>query len=283
MGGLSATGGLHVTELRAHRDLPAGHPMRGRSDHPPVVLVHGSLDRSTSFSRTARRLSDLDVVLYDRRGYNRSRALSPLAADIETHVEDLLAVIDGRSVAVVGHSLGGLVALAAAWTDPGVVKAVGAYEAPLPWFDWWPRRAKGPITEDPADYARSFFERLVGEGAWERLNETARHDRRADGPALVAELTAIRQNPAPLVLDEISVPTFAARGSNSLDHHRRAAHAVADLVPGARLIELEGASHGAHLAHPDAFSDFVRLVADAARDEIRASGSAGPTGSAGAG
>ena len=45
---------------------------------PVVVLVHGSLDRSDSFARVLRRLDDLHTVVYDRRGYHRSRPALPL-------------------------------------------------------------------------------------------------------------------------------------------------------------------------------------------------------------
>ena len=63
----------------------------------------------------------------------------------------------------------------------------------------------------------------------------------------------------------IRVPTFAGRGSKSLEHHRRAAGIVAETVAGAQLIEIEGAAHGAHLTHPDAFARMVREVASSAR------------------
>ncbi len=257
-------GGLHFVELEAHRDL-AGHDPRpqGRrreAGGPTVVFVHGSLDRSTSFMRTARRLDDLAVVIYDRRGYSRSGQMRPIATDLDTHVDDLLALIAGREVVVVGHSLGGLVALSAAQREPDHVRAVGAYEAPLPWNDWWPNRSREFMTEDPGDFAQGFFDRVAGAGSWAKLTEKGREARRADGPALVAELAAIRADHPLVDLELIQVPTFAGRGSGSLAHHRRAAEVVAATVPGAQLIEIEGAAHGAHLTHPDAFSRLVRSV-----------------------
>jgi pimeloyl-ACP methyl ester carboxylesterase len=33
-----------------------------------LVLVHGSLDRATSFTRLMKRLRDWTIVAYDRRG-----------------------------------------------------------------------------------------------------------------------------------------------------------------------------------------------------------------------
>jgi pimeloyl-ACP methyl ester carboxylesterase len=267
--------GLHIVELpprRAPSDAAEAASQTSTRqeaglefDSPTVIFVHGSLDRSTSFMRTARRLEDLAVVIYDRRGYSRSRALKPVATDIETHVEDLFDVIAGRQVVVVGHSLGGLIALAAAQRDPDLVRAVGAFEAPLPWYDWWPNRSRAFISEDPGDFAQGFFERVAGAGSWARLSEKGKTARRADGPALVAELAAIRADRALVDLELIRVPTFAGRGSKSLEHHRHAAGIVAQTVPGAQLIEIEGAAHGAHLTHPDAFATMVRSVVGGAR------------------
>ncbi len=212
--------------------------------------------------RTARRLEDLRVVIYDRRGYSRSGALRPIATDIDTHVDDLLALIGDSEVVVVGHSLGGLVALYAAQQDPVHIRAVGAYEAPLPWNDWWPNRSRAFVSEDPGDFAQGFFDRVAGEGSWSKLTEKGRQARRADGPALVAELAAIRADHPLVDLELISVPTFAGRGSRSVAHHRRAAEVVASAVPGATLVEIEGAAHGAHLTHPDAFARMVRQVVE---------------------
>ena len=61
-------------------------------------------------------------------------------------------------------------------------------------------------------------------------------------------------------LERIEVPTFSGRGSRSVERHRHAAAIVAETVPGAELIEFEGAAHGAHLTHPDAFARMVRSV-----------------------
>jgi pimeloyl-ACP methyl ester carboxylesterase len=234
-----------------------------RSEAPIVVFVHGSLDRSTSFMRTARRLEDLSVVMYDRRGYSRSRAKQPIATDIGTHVDDLFEVIDGRQAVVIGHSLGGLIALCAARRDPSIVRAVGSYEPPLPWYDWWPKRPRGFFNEDPGDFAQGFFDRVAGDGSWDRLTDKGKLARRADGPALVAELAAIRADRPLVELELIAIPTIAGRGTRSVDRHRRCALAVADTVPGGQLIEIEGAAHGAHLTHPDAFARMVRSVVTA--------------------
>jgi pimeloyl-ACP methyl ester carboxylesterase len=223
-------------------------------------MVHGSLDRGTSFARVVRRLPDLHVVTYDRRGYHRSR-ITPPATSLEDHIADLVAVVAGRPSVLVGHSYGGDVVLGAAAASEAV-RAVGVYEPPLPWSDWWPRRSNGSLAaEDPAAFAESFFRRVVSDDAWERLPEKARAERRADGPALVAELASLRRDRSPIDFAAIVVPVVLGRGSRSLPHHRRAIEALVDLLPTTEVVEFPGATHGAHLSHPDAFAAFVRRVA----------------------
>ena len=101
------------------------------------MLVHGSMDRSAGMARAAGRLAGHHVVRYDRRGYGRS-APHDGPFGIEEQVADLAAVLDGRPAVVFGHSYGGNVALGLADRHPSLVEAVGVYETPLSWLDWWP-------------------------------------------------------------------------------------------------------------------------------------------------
>ena len=61
----------------------------------------------------------------------------------------------------------------------------------------WASAARGgrpwpALSDDPGEEAERFFTRMVGDGAWSRLNEKGRAERRADGPALVADLRGMR-------------------------------------------------------------------------------------------
>jgi pimeloyl-ACP methyl ester carboxylesterase len=239
---------------------------------PLLVLVHGSLDRSGSFTRVLRRLPDVHTVIYDRRGYHRSRHALPINTTVDGHVDDLLAVIDERPCVVVGHSYGGDIALGAALRGGGSpwIRAVAAYEPPLPWLGTWSRRPRAAdrplVSADPddgdaaGDAAEQFFRRMVGDAAWDRLPEAGKADRRADGPALAAELDAIRLTEAPFDVSTLTIPAVFGRGGNSLPHHRQAVAWLVEHTPGSELVEIPGAQHGAHLTHPDAFADMARLA-----------------------
>ncbi len=241
---------------------------------PAVVLVHGSLDRGDSFGRTMRRLPDLTMVAYDRRGYQGSRAAGVVG--LSGHIADLLDILaevrarGASRVVAVGHSVGGDVVLGAALAEPTTLDALGAFEPPMPWIgfrrapsDTEPRQGSADearASRDPGDEAERFFRRMVSAAAWERLSEAGREGRRADGPALVADFMSLRGE-SPFDVRKLAVPAvFGMGGPNTALHHRDAVSWLGAHVPGATIYEIRSAQHGAHLSHPDNFAGFIRAV-----------------------
>jgi pimeloyl-ACP methyl ester carboxylesterase len=228
-----------------------------------VLLVHGSMDRSTSFGRTVKVLADLHVITYDRHGYGRSLA-SPPHTTLAAHTADLLELVDGRRCVVVGHSYGGDVALLAGIERPDLIAAVGAFEAPMPWQPWWPQASAGSAAmaaPSPQEAAEAFMRRVVGDRIWSRLPRATRDARRAEGETLVAEMESIR-GPAPFDAGDVAVPVVAGCGSESEPRHQQSAERLAATVPDGELVVIEGAGHGAHMSHPREFADFVRRVVE---------------------
>ncbi len=236
------------------------HDATGPAGAPLVVLVHGSLDRGTAFYKVARRLDDLRVVRYDRRGYGRSRH-RPGPYGVAVHVDDLLELIAERPAVVVGHSYGGNVALAAAVARPDLVRAVAAYEPPMPWTQWWPPTSAGSAAmlgaESPEAAVEAFLRRMLGDERWEALPERTKAERRAEGVAFVAEMADVRSR-APYEPPEVAVPVVMARGTLGLAHHAESVDRLAELLPDAERVEVEGAAHMAHMTHPEQFAGLVR-------------------------
>ena len=229
---------------------------------PRVVLIHGSLDRSTAFLRVARELPDLTVVRFDRRGYGRSLVVGP-ATSFDDQVDDLASVVDGQPSIVVGHSLGGVVALTFASRHPELAPAVVAYEAPMPWLPTWPSTTAGGValggSGDDGDAAEEFMRRIVGDDRWEALPPRTKEQRRAEGPALVAELLSLRPpHAAPFDAATLPVPVVCGYGAASRPHHQHATRQLASVLPRGELVVVDGASHGAHLTHPREFARLVR-------------------------
>ena len=233
------------------------------------------MDRGASFGRVAPLLRGHRVVRYDRRGYGRSLDAATEPLDVHGHADDLVEVIaehaGGRAV-VIGHSLGGDVALTAACRRPEAVLAVGGYEVPMPWEPWWSAVSAGGATIAAADAegagagAENFLRRMAGDDRWEAMSEAERDERRAEGPALVAEIRSLHLDGPPFAVGDLRCPVRIACGSQSKDHHRRGASELARMVgdtDGPTV--LEGAQHGAHRSHPDAFAAWVLEVAAARR------------------
>jgi pimeloyl-ACP methyl ester carboxylesterase len=244
-----------------------------------VVFVHGSLDRGDSFRRVMRRLPELSTVAYDRRGYQGSRGAG--VTDLDGHIDDLLALAEelrataGGPVVAVGHSFGGDVVVGAGLASPRAFDAIGAFEPPMPWLGFRRQQAAGgetrgwpPMSEDPAVEVEHFFSRMVSPEAWRRLTEEGRADRVADGPALMGDLRSFRSLEPVFDVTALTVPAvFGRGGEGSAPHHRRSVEWLGENVPGASVLRIEGAQHGAHLSHPDHFAAMTRLVAQKAAGE----------------
>jgi pimeloyl-ACP methyl ester carboxylesterase len=255
--------GLHFV---AQTPVPGLAVAERRVEHPEATLlcVHGGLDRGGSFARIARRTDRFDLVTYDRRGYQGSRDLGPLGLD--NHVKDLVAQArrEGpkRPIILFGHSYGGVVAYAAAISEPSIFQLVVTYEAPMPWVL---RRygSRETLGADPQFEAEKFFRRIVSDAAWDRLSELERDSRRRDGAALFDDLLTLRSGVAPFDIATLRVPAVYVYGDIlAPDFYRSLSVTLASLNPLIRSRELMNAAHGAHLSVPDQLAAMIAELWD---------------------
>jgi pimeloyl-ACP methyl ester carboxylesterase len=254
----------------ARNDLFALERAVGGGASGLVVTVHGTMDRHSSFGGVRRQLPEVATLVYDRRGYGRSRHLS-LATGLDDHVEDLLGLCAGRPVVVVGHSYGGCIGLRAAEVAPQVVRAVVVFEPPLPWLDGWPSdtgTSRALAAPDPPAGVEAYLRHVLGDERWDALTERARADRRGEGPALLADLRSVRPEPGhppPLDLGAIAVPVVIGRGTRSAAYLQAGANRLVGLLAQAELHVLEGAGHGAHNEQPAQIASLARRAMERAR------------------
>jgi pimeloyl-ACP methyl ester carboxylesterase len=237
-----------------------------------IVMVHGAMDRATTFDRVRRRyLKEFHTVAYDRRGYASSSSLTFSGDAFADHVADLRGVIDdvveqlSVPVVLVGHSAGSNIVMAVAAQRLPAVKGLVVFEPPMPWADWWPGQAGGSTlavyeAEGPAAAAESFMRRVVGDRLWEMLPPETKAARRAEGEGLMADLTTLRGRPVQFDHRRITIPTSVGFGEKSLDHQRRLSVETASLIAGSDLIELVGHGHGAHGTDPEGFSGLIHRI-----------------------
>lgn len=232
-----------------------------------IVLIHGAMDRHTSFVRVRKLLSVHTTIAYDRRGYARSLHATPPATSLQDHVDDLRHIIGSTPSTLVGHSYGGVVALCLADQNPELVKSVVVYEAPMPWTDWWPSTAGGSTLAagsegGPEAAAESFMRRIVGDRVWVMLGEETQAARRAEGNALLLDLSGLRGGDCPYDPARITCPAVIGCGADSHPHQQRSAAEVASMLRAGgntrvALETLPGATHGAHASSAAAFASLV--------------------------
>lgn len=225
-----------------------------------LICVHGALDRAGSFARLSRRITRFDVIAYDRRGYQGSRDVRPV--DLAHHVSDLRALVEREAsrqpVILFGHSFGGVVTFATAIEIPELVHLVVNFESPLPWVL---RRSNvhAILSSDPADEAERFFRRIVSDRAWERLGDAQRQSRRLDGATLLTDLATVRNETAPFDLATLKVPATYVHGDGlGTDYFRALSAILEERNPLITTVEIEHASHAAHLHNPAQLATLIQ-------------------------
>ncbi|WP_369046550.1 alpha/beta fold hydrolase [Sinomonas sp. P10A9] len=248
--------------LQTHpRGLSVRETTSGIPGAQRVVFVHGAMDTGSSFSRLLAHLGDVDAVVYDRRGYGESKLGGRAPFLIEEHVQDLLTLLEGHRSMVLAHSLGGVIALAAAQRSPHLFAGLLTYEAPMPWAPWWPALSlpRDPgNTEQVREAATLFLRRHLSDERWAALDDEHREALLVHGPAWAAELSDARSGPPAFAPEDICVPLLAVHGTLTDERHREATALLAQRAPEARLATIEGAGHLGHRRHSEALAALLR-------------------------
>jgi pimeloyl-ACP methyl ester carboxylesterase len=92
----------------------------GNGTAPPIILLHGGRDHGRSWDLIARALQPyFHVMAPDLRGHGDSEWARGSSYGLSDHVYDLTHLVGaGREAVLVGHSFGGMIALAFAGSFP---------------------------------------------------------------------------------------------------------------------------------------------------------------------
>ncbi len=238
---------------------------------PAVLLVHGTSADHRTWRVVAPDLAGgRRVHALDRRGRGDSGDGAVYA--IERELEDVAEVVDtladeaGAPIDVVGHSLGGRIALAASRLT-GNIRRIVAYEsAPAKRDAAGQDDDEGLLRRLRADLAAGDLDGLLARFMAEAVGmppaelSAFRADpiwarRAAAGPTIVRELDAALHAPAIAVdaLALVAVPVLQLTGSLSAAWFRDGALALDARLVGGRLQVIESARHAAHHTHPAEF------------------------------
>ncbi|MFF9064081.1 alpha/beta fold hydrolase [Streptomyces sp. NPDC014891] len=207
--------------------------VRGSRGAPPVVLVHGRGEDSTTWARIAAELSaDHRVYAVDLRGHGLSDR--PGRYGFDTFRDELGGFLKALGLAgatVVAHSMGGGSACLLAAAEPDLVGRLVLEDVPV-FFPLDPPRPPAVRPEGPLGFD------------WEIVPSTDAQLNAPD-PAWREELSAIK------------APTLVVAGGPTSHVRQDRLSWLADRIPDARLVTVD-AGHLVHTDAPDAFLAALR-------------------------
>lgn len=253
--------------------VPDGARMRER---PTIVLVHGgpgSYDHSYFKPDFARLADDAQVVYLDLRDHGRSARHDPAAWSFESCADDVRAFCDALGIVapvVLGHSLGGIIAMLYGARHPGHAGAL-ILQSTMARFDL-PRLVDG-VRSVAGDRVAHLAERdyagdSVTDEEWAEVfaafgprvpdaDQLARRIRNVDvgevGMALLRELDIVDR------LARINCPTLVCVGAlDPVTPVAAAQEIVEALNPDIRRLEvIEGAGHFLWLDRPEQYWSLI--------------------------
>ena len=237
---------------------------------PTVLMLHGSGGSFRSFAPQVEMLASVGFrgVSWNMPGYAHSVPVEPysfmgLAASCAYLIDTLMAESPQRGVALVGHGMGGMLALEVAVRRPDLVRQlvlVATAPAVLPGDGYDRHIAQGLRWLDEAQAlqttADTLLPRLVSPGA---LPEGVRLATFCQSQVHAATwhhaLQAMRGFDRRAALGHVAAPTLVVAGEHDRVAPPETLSAMAHAITGAQLLTLPGAGHLPHLEQPDAFDE----------------------------
>jgi pimeloyl-ACP methyl ester carboxylesterase len=233
----------------------------------PVLVLHGLFGSARNWATIARRLAErhrvfaLDLRNHGASPWTETMSYPEMAADVR-------AFIEGRGlgpVAIVGHSMGGKVAMVLALESPALVERLvvvdiaPAYYPPvlLSYIEAM-RAIDLERTTRRADVDAALAAAVPEEGIRQFLLQNLVHEGgglrwRLNLATLAVSMPAISEFPEPPEGTVYDGPTLFIAGERS--DYVQPAHraAIRRLFPRASLLKLRDAGHWIHAERPDAF------------------------------
>jgi pimeloyl-ACP methyl ester carboxylesterase len=236
-------------------------------DGPPLLVIHGSTaDRHRWNAVRDLLAASFRVHLMDRRGRGLSADEAADSYAFEREADDVRALVEeiGPPVRVLSHSYGGAVSVEAITDNPGVERLL-VYEPALSTAEAELNPA-GAVAEIEAASARGdrdatvslFYSRMLefDDAALDAVRATPVWQHRlAAAHTLSRELIGANGYVLdPARFEAVDIPVRILLGTETTPALTRAAHAAAEVVPGAELKELPGHGHAAMDADPRMFA-----------------------------
>ncbi len=198
----------------------------------PLVMLHGMGASSATWSGCRELLEQHhEVISMDLPGHGRSSVDDDPAEYTRDralgHLDELLASVSGRPI-LIGHSLGGYLALAFAATRPGVARGIVVLNT-------------GPGYRDP-----------VKREEWNARSRRNAH--RFGVPTHVADLNLQEDSVVMDKLAEIETPTLFLAGGLDREEYASSGRYLERKMPTARFVLIPEGEHSMQETHPAAIA-----------------------------
>jgi len=244
-----------------------------RGGGTPILCIHGAGSSTLLWAGAIEKLARLGrVIAYDRRGCSRSERPDPYQrTSVIQHAEDAAALLDALAAepaVVIGRSYGGTVATCLALRYPDRVRALVLLEpdasrdlapATAVWVDALGHRLREVAARAGIDaVAEALIDAVAGPGAWPSFPAEVRRLLSGNGQAILAELSGQWWLPADTAdLAAVGQPALVVAATDSPAPIRQPAEALANALPNARLVRVDGG----HLIDPAA-PEIVAFIED---------------------
>jgi pimeloyl-ACP methyl ester carboxylesterase len=263
--------------------IPAPY-FREAGEGTAVVCLHASASSSGQWRALMERLAPrFRVLAVDLYGSGKT---SPWPGEHPMVLDDQVALLDpvfqaaGDRFHLIGHSLGGAIALKAALSNRDRLISLVLYEPVL--FSVLvadaPESAAAreilAVRDDTIRWvdqgdldaaAERFVDYWTGEGTWAATPENRRQAIAAAMRAERPEEHALFSDPTPLhAFAAIDVPTLFLTGTRSKASVRAIARLLTAVLPRVRVEEIDGVGHMAPVTHPERVNPLIERFLEAA-------------------
>jgi len=240
----------------------------GQKANPKLVFLHGLMGFGSNWKTMARHFEDrFEILLYDQRGHGRS--FQPAEYSLDDYADDLdkiTAELGWNSFILVGHSLGGRVAVRFASRHPErvqklIVVDIGPTSDMQSMLSIEDKINFVPTPFASRDEARAFFDgpflqkygnETVKQFFYANLesNERGEMDWRFSKPGIQKTLWQARIGDQWREWEGLKMPTLLVRGGNSVDLPKNLFDEILRRNPQIKGVEVPGAGHWVHVEKP---------------------------------
>lgn len=252
-------GGTNLKKVKLANGIQLSYNEAGDPSAPPVILLHGWSDSWFSFSPVLSELAKVThAYAVSLRGHGESDGPAT-GYTFQQMAADVVAFMDAvglKEAAVVGHSLGSLVAEHVAASAPDrVTKLVligGIYDPRDETMKEMQKQLSEFRDEVPLEYIREFqLTTLHNPVPDEFLATVIEESRKHPLHAWQGVAEAMNSDAAPAKLNRITAPTLLVWGDQDAFFKRDQQDKLVAAIRGAKLVVYEDTGHAVHWERPE--------------------------------